>query len=330
MPEFNPPEAERILVLAPHPDDEALGCGGTITLYSQMGKHIQTVFLSDGEGLEKETPPERISRIRKNEAIEAASVLKTKEPLFLGYPDGNLREHEHRIFLDLMEIVEEVKPDIIFSPSPLDHHPDHLTTALISERINKRVQALRLAYYEVYNTIRFNTVIDISNVIDTKEKALLKYRYSLFENPELFFYSIRSLNAYRSFYTQKKGFFEAFWLVDSSMSKEEILKWLTYDQYGLDPAERLFLQMKGMDEILFELYNCHADLRYGRKRQTEIEKHLFEKERILQEQTVFLKNLQTSIPWRIISRFYRVRDILLPAGSGRRKVYDSIIRLIKK
>ena len=95
-----------LLVFAPHPDDEVIGCAGVIQRSLASGKSVRIVFSTNGDGYpkaasvllgkpERELTPDdyaRLGETRKREAIAAAEVLGLDAPnlLFLGYPDGSM------------------------------------------------------------------------------------------------------------------------------------------------------------------------------------------------------------------------------------------------
>ena len=91
-----------ILIIAPHPDDESIGCGGTICLHSDRGERTVAVFLTSGElGLEH-LPREEAWRVREGEAEAAAEIL------------------EHRAELRIVRVIdgrEEVVLELILEPA---------------------------------------------------------------------------------------------------------------------------------------------------------------------------------------------------------------------
>src|SRR4030065_2216815 len=116
--EYSVPLAKKVLVLAPHPDDETLGCGGTIALYVLNGAEVQSAIISDGGKISNEFTDEEINIVtmRKKESLAAAKILGIQQTHFLGYPDGELRKYKDEIQQKLEDIIEEFNPDIIFSP----------------------------------------------------------------------------------------------------------------------------------------------------------------------------------------------------------------------
>lgn len=186
--EYPVPLAKKVLVLAPHPDDETLGCGGTIALYVLNGAAVHSAIISDGGKIAHEFEDEDINIVtmRKKESLAAAKILGTQQTHFLGYPDGELRKYKDEILQKLEDIIEEFNPDIIFSPSPTDYHDDHITISAIAMELLNKTRGFRVAFYEVYGTVRFNSIVDISSVLELKRKAILSYHYSLFRTPEIF------------------------------------------------------------------------------------------------------------------------------------------------
>src|SRR5437867_2151033 len=76
-----------ILVIAPHPDDESIGCGGTLRLHSARGERVLAVFLTSGELGLKRLPREEAWRTRESEARDAAKILRLADLEFLRRSD---------------------------------------------------------------------------------------------------------------------------------------------------------------------------------------------------------------------------------------------------
>jgi LmbE family N-acetylglucosaminyl deacetylase len=121
------PGSGPILVVAPHPDDETLGCGGVIALHARRGREVRVVFLTDGEGSHRGhstlTAGELGSR-RRTEALAALGALGIAEPAraadFLGAPDGQLDrlspETAHTLRLALAGRIRATRPAAVFAP----------------------------------------------------------------------------------------------------------------------------------------------------------------------------------------------------------------------
>lgn len=224
---YSLPAAKKILVLAPHPDDEALGCSGSIALLNQKGVSSAIVFLTNGERLQGESSA-AIAEERKDEAKMATGMLGCKEALFLNFPDGEIGSYTEEICKRLHELIEEKKPDIIFSPSPIDHHQDHIATSNIALKLLKALNSFRLAFYEIYSTLRFSHLVDITEVVELKKKAILSYNTSLYGKPDVYVHASLGLNAQRSIFVQKSGYYEAFYIVEAADEIADICDYLCY------------------------------------------------------------------------------------------------------
>lgn len=221
------PEISSALILAPHPDDEALGCSGTVALLNQKGASTTVVFLTNGERLHGE-PSAAIAEKRKDEAKSASEILGCKEPISLGFPDGEINIYTEGVYEKLFDIIEKTKPDIIFSPSPIDYHQDHIATSKIAIRLLRTLNSFKLAFYEIYSTLRFNHLVDITDVLEQKKKAILNYTTSLYGKPEVYVHASLGLNAQRSIFVQKSGYYEAFYIIETANDTEKIYDFLCY------------------------------------------------------------------------------------------------------
>ena len=179
------PEVNNVMVFAPHPDDEALGCAGTLLKILKKDVSSLIIFMTNGEKLYGD-PSREVARRRKEEAVRSSGLLGFREKLFLDFPDGEIDSNKEDIYGKLSEIIEQRRPDMVLSPSPIDYHADHLATSKIALRLLNDFQTFRLAFYEVYSTVRFNYLVDITDVADLKRKAILNYRTSLYDKPEIY------------------------------------------------------------------------------------------------------------------------------------------------
>ena len=121
---------ESILVIAAHPDDEVLGCGGTIAKFSNFGHEVNVAFLSDGEKsrnlLSKKIEDKKIS-IRKTSAIKASKILRINKPTFLTYPDNQLDIIPLlKVIQSIEKLIKKYKPGIVFTHHGGDLNIDHV------------------------------------------------------------------------------------------------------------------------------------------------------------------------------------------------------------
>lgn len=246
------PPATRILVLAPHPDDESLGCGGTVARYTQGGATAALLVVSDGGALDEQDgkKPEDLAAERAQETRAAAQVLGIQHVSFLGLPDGRLNHHGKEIDKALRQNLVAFTPDIVFCPSPIDGHCDHAAVARVMLQLHREVPGWSLAFYELHTPLRPNLLVDISEVINVKEQAVRCYHRSLFGRPEFFWSTVRGLNESRSFFVHQPGFYEALWITRTPLTDQEVIDWTTFD-FRPQPGEALTLPtVKGMDALL--------------------------------------------------------------------------------
>lgn len=184
-----------ILVMAPHPDDESLGCGGLLSLAARAGVPVRIVFMTDGGGSHPgstEYPPERLRDIRESEAIEAAGVLgfAADSVIFLRRPDGALSDHGSEGDVLVAEIVKEVRKlgaGLILSTWIFDGHADHITTARLAQRVARETGA-KLYYYPIWGLKHAANTrlpsrsrikgwrIEIGEALERKSAAIARHR----------------------------------------------------------------------------------------------------------------------------------------------------------
>jgi LmbE family N-acetylglucosaminyl deacetylase len=225
------PVGNRVLVLAPHPDDESLGCGGTIKLLSKMKKAVKVIFLTGGEKADPEIrDPERYVRLRKKEALRALRTLSISDHEFLDFPDRGLYQNRGKVKESLIRIIEDFGPDTVYCPSIIELHPDHRAVAGLLIEIHTRAPDVRCLFYEVTTPVRPNILIDITKAYRHKKRAINCYKSQLRIIDYLRL--LTSLNAYRTF-TLDRGvkYVEAFWEIrpDTVTEGKKTKKWLNYD-----------------------------------------------------------------------------------------------------
>lgn len=199
---------KHILVFAPHPDDEVIGCGGQICKHTAKGDQITVVFMTNGEAGDLEIPAQDLAATRRAEAQSACKVLGVKTLLWLGLPDGAVH-YESDTVSKIAQIIREQTPDVIYSPHAQDAHTDHQAAyLLIKEAINRAAshafplaetrpwQTASWLCYEIWTPLtrpQFCTSIDAH--IDTKLAALREYRSQL--KNVAYDEAIKGLNTYR-------------------------------------------------------------------------------------------------------------------------------------
>ncbi|MCB0209169.1 MAG: PIG-L family deacetylase [Anaerolineae bacterium] len=130
--EFDRTELQQSAVIfAPHPDDETLGCGGTIYKKKQQGADVKIVFMTDGRNSHGHLmPPAELAILRANEAIAAAAELGVaeKDVFLLGFTDGRLGDYETPAIDRVTNILCDTRPQQVFIPDMYDRPADHQAT----------------------------------------------------------------------------------------------------------------------------------------------------------------------------------------------------------
>jgi LmbE family N-acetylglucosaminyl deacetylase len=121
------------MVIAPHADDETLGCGATVALMCARGLPVRIVIATDGAASARSAviTPAQLAGIRRAEAIASAKILGLGEDdiVFLDFPDGQLENHIPAVAGALCEQIRLYAPVRVFSPYGDDGHPDHRAVA---------------------------------------------------------------------------------------------------------------------------------------------------------------------------------------------------------
>lgn len=169
-----------ILVLSPHPDDESIGCGGTIRKHVLDGDIVEVVFLTSGEkGGPTGMSENELIRIRELEAGRAKEILGIHKIEFWREPDGNLTV-TNEVLQRLVDKIKTAQPQLVFVPHAHEHHPDHRAAAeLMRQTLTSLVSnpaKLRVFMYEVWTPIqKIDHIVDISDLVDIKRKAIQAY-----------------------------------------------------------------------------------------------------------------------------------------------------------
>jgi LmbE family N-acetylglucosaminyl deacetylase len=206
-----------VLVLAPHMDDEVIGCGGATRRHVLAGGTVTVAFMTDGRSgdpaLDGDAAVDAYVTERKRESERAAEVLGTQELVFLDRPDGAL-ERSPELTRELADLFHRVRPGVVYVPTLLDTHEDHWATSLAFldalEALGSAADGLVVRQYEVWTPLHANAVVDIESVVNDKRRALAMFTSQLpMLDVERF---ALGLAQYRSIYHgEGKGWAEAFY-----------------------------------------------------------------------------------------------------------------------
>jgi LmbE family N-acetylglucosaminyl deacetylase len=191
------PFGDSMLVVAPHQDDEAIGCGGALALQVLANRVASVVILQDGAdgyqalGLDRQN----LARLRNEESRRAARVLNMEPPRFLNHVD--LAMEAPRVVEELRRIIMELRVDAVFAPFPLDGHPDHVSAnSILADALATIDWDIRIFGYEVWGLCIPNVIVVIDEVMEQKIQMLSCFEFA---NKALnYTHSTKGLNMYRS------------------------------------------------------------------------------------------------------------------------------------
>ena len=186
------------LVIAPHPDDESLGCGGTIARLRGQGYHVHVLFVSDGTMSHPNSltyPADRLRQLREAEALEAIRILgvPAENAIFMRQKDRQVATPDSPTFAGgvayLRRMLLDVKPAAVFVPWRRDPHPDHraswqlLHGALAKLLTRPRVLEYLIWLWELGNEADIPTrsemnvwQVAIDTVMEQRNRAIAAHR----------------------------------------------------------------------------------------------------------------------------------------------------------
>ena len=190
--------ADSALVVAPHPDDETLGCGGAIALLRAAACAVWVLVMSDGTLSHPRSvryPAPRLRVLREKETLEALSILgiSQTETSFFRFQDGSVPNSESSEFQEAVnrchKFLQTLRPKTIFLPWRFDPHPDHRSTwELIRTAVVTLDYLPRMIEYPIWDwdaTQRGDQLergrfsgwrLDIGSVLEMKQDAIAAYR----------------------------------------------------------------------------------------------------------------------------------------------------------
>lgn len=183
---LDPPAAGlRALVLAPHPDDESIGCGGTIRRITRSGGTVDVVYLTDGAGGFREgdgASPRDVIELRatrRREGEVACQRLGVRKIEFFDAQDGELNRR-----LDLAPrlgaLLRTGEYEVVFCPWPFDDHDDHRAAFRIwRAALTATPVAVETWLYEVWSPLLANRVVDITAEVEAKREAIRAHESQL-------------------------------------------------------------------------------------------------------------------------------------------------------
>ncbi len=184
----------KVAVLAPHPDDEVFGCGGSLALLAQDGASVHVAVLTDGQ---KWTSDTELNLLRRQESECAARVLGYPGPEFWALRDGELLNTPD-LAQRIQTWVEALEADTLIAPSIWEMHRDHRACAQAAcEAILALEGRVTLLMYEIGHPLTPNLLVDISPINERKQLAVGCFRSQLAR--QHFDAQLFGLNRYRTY-----------------------------------------------------------------------------------------------------------------------------------
>lgn len=177
-----PGGSERVLVVAPHPDDETVGCGGTIARHIEARDQVRVLVVTDGGnsragGVERD----EMRRLREMEAHAAMRALGTVDLVQLGLPEGSWTPDD--LQRPLEAILRHGPPSLIYAPSCVDFHPEHVEVArVLAQALRPQASGTlpKVRVYEIQVPLTpalANVAIEVGGTAAAKKAlALAEYR----------------------------------------------------------------------------------------------------------------------------------------------------------
>ncbi len=200
-----------ILIVAAHPDDEVLGCGGTIAKHTDAGDHVFVIFMADGVGSRNPTEIQ-ISQARKQDANKALSILGVSDVFSFDFPDNQMDSIPLlTVVQEIEKVINLVSPRIVYTHFGGDLNIDHKMTnkaVLTACRPQAQCSVKEIYCFEVLSSTEWNSkseqqfipqkFVDVTQQWDRKMKSLKCYNQEIREFPHSRSYKcVEALAAYR-------------------------------------------------------------------------------------------------------------------------------------
>lgn len=155
---------DKVLIIAPHQDDEAIGCAGTVIKHINSGGEAEIAFCTYD------------TTERMKESEKAASIIGSKKNHFLQFPIRTLSGNK-KFEDNIITVFQKADPEIVFIPFWFDNHPDHRAVSDVLIKIRKKIKLKFMVYaYSVWSPLNPNCIFDISNEWKDKKKAIECYK----------------------------------------------------------------------------------------------------------------------------------------------------------
>jgi len=208
---------KKILCFAPHPDDEMLGCGGSLIKARNKKYKIGICYLTMGENGSPKFSPNTLKKIRREEALTVCKKLGViKEDIyFMNIPDNQIDANNYKSYLKIISLLRMFRPNTVYLPHENENYHDHkqanrlIQRALDMSGSNNFLKTRETAWwvdnvlaYEISTPLcRYNYAENISEVIDEKISILKLYKSQTLKSGNLSNFigdNAKALSAYRA------------------------------------------------------------------------------------------------------------------------------------
>ncbi len=188
----------KVLILAPHPDDEVFGCAGAIIQHIKQGNLVQVIIITDGSAATNHSNADSRSHYienRQQESCQAAKILGYGVPQFWNLVDRTLACDE-QLVQRVSEYIRFNNITQVYAPSLAEIHPDHSALANIALQAANNCK-IKLIMYEIGIPLHPNVLLDITSHLEHKKQAMDCFVSQL--KIQDYRRHILSLNSYRSY-----------------------------------------------------------------------------------------------------------------------------------
>ena len=171
---------KKALFIGAHPDDNESCAGGTMILLQNQGCQVVSIYFTSGERGIQGATLEEAATIRRQELIDACQVMGVTYRLMTQI-DGQTEVNTQR-YQEMLQLIEEEKPDVVFTHWPIDSHRDHrVCSILVFDAWRMSGKNFDLYYYEAETGMQSKNFIpeeyvNISSVAEQKHQAVLCHK----------------------------------------------------------------------------------------------------------------------------------------------------------
>ncbi len=173
---IGPPQVDRALVVAPHPDDESLAMGGLAHRLSSTGTTVTVAWVTDGEGSLAGGTPEELARRRVAEGRRALAHLRVDDVHRIGLPDGDVPAHVDPLAEALDGLLASTRAELVVTTWWGESHPDHRAVSDALARLADRRPDLPVWGAEMWTPVPATNLVDLRpEDVEAKARAVAEH-----------------------------------------------------------------------------------------------------------------------------------------------------------